>query len=199
MPEDSQPIPPLLTDFDAVNAMTSTTPTLVVMIGLPASGKTTLARQITAELGALRLTPDEWMIPLFNDSDADGKRDVLEGRFIWLAMEALRVGTSVVLDFGVWSKHERSGLRYMAEEVGARCELRYIATNHDEQVRRIALRKVSDADTTFDIGDDDLRRYASLFEEPDAAELNSPEIDAPPAGYDTWLTWVAERWPTSIG
>jgi predicted kinase len=178
--------------------MTSTTPTLVVMIGLPASGKTTLARQIATELGALRLTPDEWMIPLFNESEAGGKRDVLEGRFIWLAMEALRIGTSVVLDFGVWSKQERSGLRYLAHEVGAHCQLRYIATNHAEQLRRIALRNRSDPNTTFDISADDLRSFASMFEEPDAAELTLTEIDAPPAGYDSWPTWVAERWPTSI-
>ena len=30
------------------------------------------------------------MIPLFGESDADGKRDVLEGRLIWVALEALR-------------------------------------------------------------------------------------------------------------
>ncbi len=169
------------------------------MVGLPASGKTTIARKIAAELGALRLTPDEWMIPLFNEPEANGKRYVLEGRFIWVAIEALRIGTSVVLDFGVWSKPERSALRYLAGEAGARCELRYIPTNHDEQLRRIALRKVSDPDTTFDISAADLREYRSRFEEPDAAELEATEVDAPPAGYKSWPTWVAERWPTSIG
>jgi predicted kinase len=47
---------------------------LVVMVGLPASGKTTRARQLELELGAVRLTPDEWMLPLFNE--ADGRRDI---------------------------------------------------------------------------------------------------------------------------
>ena len=45
-------------------------PTLYVMVGLPAAGKTTLARQIEIEHGALRFTPDEWMIPLFGESMA---------------------------------------------------------------------------------------------------------------------------------
>lgn len=33
-------------------------------------------------------------------------RDVLEGRLIWLALEVLRLGTNVVLDFGLWSRDE---------------------------------------------------------------------------------------------
>jgi hypothetical protein len=36
---------------------------------------------------ALRVSPDAWMIPLFGESEADGKRDVLEGRLIWVALE----------------------------------------------------------------------------------------------------------------
>ena len=46
---------------------------------------------------ALRLTPDEWMIPLFGHHDADGKRDVLEGRFVWLALRTLRKATRLRL------------------------------------------------------------------------------------------------------
>ena len=54
--------------------------TLVLMVGLPAAGKTTRAKELAATHRALRLTPDHWMIPLFGDPMADGKRWVLEGR-----------------------------------------------------------------------------------------------------------------------
>ena len=47
------------------------------MVGLPGAGKTTRARAIESEERALRLTPDEWMIPLFDGIQPDGKRDVL--------------------------------------------------------------------------------------------------------------------------
>lgn len=63
-------------------------PKLYVMVGLPAAGKTTLARRIEIEYRALRFTPDEWMIPLFGESMANGKRNVLEGRFIATALSA---------------------------------------------------------------------------------------------------------------
>lgn len=58
------------------------------MVGLPAFGKTTRAKEIQTDCKALRLTTDEWMIPLFADprpfgqSLAGGKRDILEGRLV---------------------------------------------------------------------------------------------------------------------
>jgi hypothetical protein len=92
----------------------SSVATLFLMVGLPGAGKTIQAKSLAAEHAALRLSPDAWMIPLFGEPQADGKRDVLEGRLIWLALEALRLGTNVVLDFGFWSRDERSSLRWLA-------------------------------------------------------------------------------------
>jgi hypothetical protein len=53
------------------------------MVGLPAAGKTTRARELAAAHRALRLTPDHWMIPLFGDPMAGGMRWVLEGRWFF--------------------------------------------------------------------------------------------------------------------
>lgn len=173
-------------------------PTLYVMVGLPGAGKTVRARQLEAEHGALRLTPDEWMIPLFGDSDADGKRDVLEGRFVWLALHALRLGVNVVLDFGVWSKDERSALRSLAADAGAECALVYLPVDPDEQWRRVSARLTSTPESTFEIGPDDLAEYRAVFCEPDLDELLATRLDQPPAGYSTWAVWAAERWPSSM-
>src|SRR2546421_9264967 len=49
---------------------------LYLLVGLPGAGKTTRARQLAVEAPALRLTPDEWMIPLFGRDDP-AARDVL--------------------------------------------------------------------------------------------------------------------------
>lgn len=40
-------------------------PILHLMVGLPGSGKTTEAKRIEAQTGAIRFTPDEWQIELF--------------------------------------------------------------------------------------------------------------------------------------
>jgi predicted kinase len=78
--------------------------TLVLIVGLPGAGKTTQAKELAAQHHAIRLTPDEWMIPLFGlcwrQPVARGRRDVLEGRLISIALQALRLEASVVLDFG---------------------------------------------------------------------------------------------------
>jgi predicted kinase len=173
--------------------------TLIVMVGLPASGKTTFARRLQIERRAVRFTPDEWMIPLFDAPEADGKRDVLEGRFIWLALEVLTAGVDVILDFGVWSRDERWALRSLALDVGARCELIYLAVAPEEQLARIAHRREIESSTTFDIGAADLLRFAGLFEEPTPDELSGTTIPAAPQGSRSWREWAAHRWPTSTG
>jgi predicted kinase len=173
-------------------------PVLFVMVGLPASGKTTRAREIEEERRALRLTPDEWMIPLFEDNDAHGKRNVLEGRLIWLALRALRRDIDVVLDFGVWAKVERTALRALAAEAGASCELVYLEIDEEEQRRRRDARAVDDPDATFYVTNEDLADYRRRFVPPDNAELSGTDLEPPPSGYGDWSSWVSEWWPTSI-
>lgn len=85
--------------------------TLFLMVGLPGAGKTTRARELAASHDVLRLTPDEWHLPFFGTSlSAEGKRDLLEGWLITVALRTLRLGTSVVLDFGLWGRDEHHRL-----------------------------------------------------------------------------------------
>jgi predicted kinase len=171
---------------------------MFVLVGPVASGKTTRARQLAAEHGALRLTPDEWMIPLFGQVQPEGMRNVVEGRLIWLARAALRNGMNVVLDFGVWSRVERSALRALATGVRAAIELVVLDVDEDEQWRRVQARAVTDAATTFTMTKADLDGWRPRFEPPDATELAGHTIDDPPDGFDSWSAWAAEWWPTSL-
>lgn len=173
-------------------------PKMFVMVGLPAAGKTSRARELASAWGALRLTPDEWMIPLFGQEQPEGKRNVLEGRLIWLALGALRLGVNVVLDFGVWAKEERSALRALAASVGATSELVYLPVDEEEQWRRVLDRSPTDAATTFEMTKADLDRWRQIFQPPDATELETADIDTPPSGFDSWEAWVAQWWPTSL-
>jgi hypothetical protein len=61
---------------------------MFLLVGLPGAGKTTRARALEGIYRALRFSPDEWMIPLFGESDAGGKRDIIEGRLIWVALRS---------------------------------------------------------------------------------------------------------------
>src|SRR3989304_7271580 len=111
-------------------------PTLCLTVGLPGTGKTTGARRIEAENDALRLTKDEWMKALFGPENPDSASDVIEGRLIHVGMRALELGINVVLDFGLWSRDERSALRQAAADAGASVVMRYFELAPDEQRNR---------------------------------------------------------------
>jgi len=169
---------------------------LYLTVGLPGSGKTTWARRLAEAEGILRLTPDEWMAPLFNDSDADGRRDILEGRMIWVAHEVLRSGSSVVLDFGCWSPEERYAIRAVTESTGARFVLQHLRVSEVERRARAALRWETAPETTFPMVDHDHDRFVALCQPPSVAELSYASIPAAPSGYENWFDWASRRWPT---
>ncbi|MEV7076416.1 ATP-binding protein [Streptomyces sp. NPDC093990] len=172
--------------------------TLFLTVGLPGAGKTTRARQLAEEHHALRLTPDEWMIALFGEPEAGGKRAVLEGRFLSLALEALRLGTDVILDFGCWSRDERSAIRWLARSAGASCRIVYVPVDVETQRARIAHRQSTTPDQTFLMSEADLVRWRALFEEPDAEELDGRGMDDPPEGSRSWPEWATDRWPSLV-
>ena len=59
--------------------------------------------------------------------------DVIEGRLIQMGMRALELGIHVVIDFGLWSRDERSALRHAAADVGATVVTCYFELSPAEQ------------------------------------------------------------------
>ncbi len=110
---------------------------LILTCGLPGAGKTTLATQLAADRSAVRLTKDEWLWAL-GSSPWDGPIQQKVERELWrLAQEILRLGVSVVLDFGLWARIERDEMRSTARGLGVGVELHYLDVSTDELWRRI--------------------------------------------------------------
>ncbi|HXT37008.1 MAG TPA: ATP-binding protein [Chloroflexota bacterium] len=169
---------------------------LFLLVGLPGSGKTTRAREIEGAHHALRLSPDEWMIPLFGESDAGGKRDILEARLIWVALRAIQSGISAVLDFGFWTRDERSALVWLAESVGAHASVVYLAVDEPTQFARTKARFMSAPDTTFAMSAEELAGWRAFFQVPTDDELAGTFHPHPPVGWETWSDWASARWPS---
>lgn len=96
------------------------------------------------------------MISLFDGAKPDDKRDLLEGRLIDLALQVLRLGTNVVLDFGLWARDERSAPRRLAASAGAACHLIYLHVDAETERARIAHRQATAPHTTFPMTAEDL-------------------------------------------
>ena len=171
-------------------------PTMHLTVGLPGVGKTTLARRLERDIGALRLTPDEWMIPLFGESQPLGKRDTLEGRLIWVGHQVLRAGCPVILDFGCWSRQERYALRAVAELAGADFELHYLTLGEAERRSRHQVRWRETPEETFELTDEDHEGHLAAFSPPTQEEMSSRHLPAPPPPFDGWAAWASNRWPS---
>jgi predicted kinase len=177
----------------------TTQPTLFLTVGLPSTGKTTDARRIEVEHNALRLTKDEWVKALYGPENPTAAQDVIEGRLIEVGLRALELGNNVVIDYGLWSRDERSALRQAAADLGARVEMRYFELARAEQRRRLDQREAEAPHTTWPMSAKELAEWAATIEIPTAGELDGSEpIDDPPAGFATWDEWRRHRWPPSV-
>ena len=144
---------------------------LMLICGLPGSGKTTLARQLAQEARAVRLSPDEWKHALGIDYYDEEARVRLEDRLWRLAQELLTLGQSVIMENGFWAREERDELRLAGRTLGATVELHCLEVPVEELWRRLELRNREVTPGVVPIKRSDLEKWAAQFEAPDAVEL----------------------------
>jgi predicted kinase len=146
-------------------------PVLHLMVGLPASGKSTLARQMAAELGVMVFTPDEWIRLLGGGPDDQDLRARVEALQWEMAQRMLSLGLSVILENGFWTREERDRYRRTAAGLGASVQLHYLEADLDELKRRVARRNEALPSYALHVDPAELDAYAALFEPPAPDEL----------------------------
>ena len=152
---------------------------LHLMVGLPCSGKTTLARKLEHELLALRLAPDEWHIRLFGqdaeDPAHDARHSLIEALLWNVASRALELGTNVILENGFWAREEREDYRLRARQLGASSEVHYLDVPKDELLRRLEKRNTRPSQESFLISEEAMKPWIAFFQKPALDELERRE------------------------
>ena len=153
--------------------------TLHLMVGLPCSGKTTLAQRLESEKAALRLTPDEWQVPLFGqdaeEPEHDARHSLIEAQLWNIASRALELGTNVILDYGLWAREEREDYRSRAKQLGASSEVHYLDVPEDELLRRLEQRNSRPSQESFIIAVEAMKPWIAFFQKPTLDELERRE------------------------
>jgi len=154
---------------------------LIIVCGLPGSGKTTLAKELEGRLRAIRFSPDEWMDALsldVYDEERRGKIEALQWKF---GQELLALGLTVIIEWGTWGRSERDTLRLGARALGAAVELHYLAAPADVLFDRIERRRLENPP----IERDSLFRWSEMFQVPTPEEMalfDKPLIADLPSG-----------------
>ena len=150
---------------------------VIATCGRICCGKTTYAKALIEKSGGVLLSCDEITLGVLGGQLGDRHDEILQRVQQYLltkALEILRNGCDVILDWGLWTREERSRIRHFFKEHGFEYELHYLDIPEGEWQERINKRNllVSNGQSDDYFVDEGLYGKAiSLFEPPSDDEI----------------------------
>jgi predicted kinase len=99
---------------------------LFMLMGVPGSGKSMLAKRLESERPALLLSSDDWMSKIVGDGCDAERRQAVHAMQLDLAESVLRLGSDVILESGFFHRAERDHVRERALAAGAEAHLIFL-------------------------------------------------------------------------
>ena len=169
---------PLSTNGDTVFGRGNNMAKVILICGKICSGKTTYAERIKISENAIVLSSDDAVLRLFGHYLGDEHERIAEKVEKYLLDQSLNIlatGTSVILDWGFWTKKERQEIYQFYCLHGYTPTWHYITVTDSVWTRNIQTRNrlvVSGQLQAFHIDTNLMLKFQEMFEEPDPSEMN---------------------------
>jgi predicted kinase len=150
-------------------------PIAYIICGFIGAGKTTFARKLEKETGAIRITKDEWIVKIFGNQITSDKNfaefDQNTTKLAKdIAFKILRAGKDVIMDEGFWTKSQRNELKERIIKAGAKWVLYYVQADMCEMRMRVTNRSQNPGKDSFEISEEMFEGYVKDWEPPIADE-----------------------------
>jgi predicted kinase len=154
--------------------MSSTKPTLHLLCGKIASGKSTLTAQLSRTAGTIVIAEDEWLNALYSEemsSISDYMRCMLKFREVMgpHVVSLLNEGNSVVLDFQANTIASRDWMRGILEQTKAAHKLHILDVPDEVCIARLHARNTQ-GDHPFAATEEQFRQISKHFVAPSPEE-----------------------------
>lgn len=145
-------------------------PTLHIMCGKIAAGKSTLAANLARAGNTVLIAEDVWLNALFSDQMSTGADYVRCSAKLRAVMgphvaSLLRAGVSVVLDFPANTVDTRTWMRGILQATGATHQLHVLSTPDDLCLARLRQRN-ADGAHPFSVTEEQFRRFSEYYVPP---------------------------------
>lgn len=149
-----------------------------LICGKLCSGKTTYARKLCQEQSAVLLSIDEITLALFGQHCGEKHDEYVEKTQAYLlqkSLEFLKVGVSVVLDWGFWQAEDRAYARQFYSAHNMETEMHCIQISDEIWSARLIKRNsmvLQDPTVAYYVDENLANKFANLFEEPSNEEID---------------------------
>ncbi len=151
---------------------------VILICGKICSGKTVYAKRLIEEGNAVLMSSDELISALFHPNENKYHDQVIGSIHEYLikkSVEIVKSGTSVILDWGFWTKQIRTDISDFYKSNGIEFEWHYIDIDGEAWYRNIEQRNnavIRNDTTDYYVDNGLIQKLENLFEVPTKEEID---------------------------